>query len=102
MAWTHIRAAGGMGLEEQHVLRRCRAPVATLKPAPREGEIWEQDRWTLSMLERDGMSARTSIVLSDLSMAKSLAEKLATENGWEADDAALGTIQQANSGTAKA
>lgn len=68
-----------MGLEEQHVLRWSNAPVAVLKKAGPPA-----DRWSLSLLQRDRISAETKlIVLSDLSLAKRAAERMARELGWE-------------------
>lgn len=76
--WMHVKAAPGMGLEEQHVLRWSNAPVAVLKKSGLP------DRWSLSLLMRNKISAETTmIVIADLLQAKRAAERMARELGWE-------------------
>lgn len=103
--WTHIKANPGMGLEEQFMLRWQGAPVATLKPAPLSSTM--KDRWSLSLLARDGMSANSIIVIAPLDRAKATAERMSRALGWShvvevappkgedtEREAAPGTVQQ--------
>lgn len=83
MTWTEIKAAPGMGLEAQHLLRWHDKPVCSLKEA--------SDGWRASLLNLSGLSA-ASLRLScqTLEEAKRRCEHQLNVMGWRRPGVASG------------
>jgi len=74
--WTHIPARGGMGAEEQWLLRSNIATVCALKR--------RLDDWEASMLQLDGISAATLWLSGQFTLleAKGYCETEMRRMGW--------------------
>ncbi len=81
MTWTHLKANGGMGLEEQWILRVQNAPVCSLKAIARVKR--GRCSWTASLLCTTGIST-IALDLDDatLEQAQAAAEAQLRAMGW--------------------
>jgi hypothetical protein len=82
--WTHIKASGGMGLEEQWCFRPYVLPVNAAKPLcklRRNGD----GHWLADLLNHTGISAAVLHVAGDIPLreAQLFCEQALREMGWE-------------------
>lgn len=62
--WVHIKRSPSLGLDEQHVFRAANAPLCSLRRDPAD------DRWAANLLELTGISARTLMYPSTLTLVE--------------------------------
>jgi hypothetical protein len=81
MTWVHVAGNGGMGVEEQELLRWHGKPVCALKQS--------SDGWRASLLNLDGYGARTVLISNEpLDMAKIRCEQHLMLMGWKRPEGA--------------
>ncbi len=78
MGWAHVRANGGMGLEEQWIFRPKAAPLCSLKKGETTGT------WQASLLRSTGISAVIAhTTAATLEAAQRNCERELRLMGWE-------------------